>query len=52
MNEGVTSTVLGLKGIPSLAEDLMITRDIKLVEYTEGRLHFSDLYRQKKCRID
>ena len=41
MNEGVTSTFLGLKGIPSLAEDLMIARDIKLVEYTEGRLHFS-----------
>ena len=41
MNEGVTSTLLGLKGIPSLAEDLMIARDIKLAEYTEGRLHFS-----------
>ena len=41
MNEGVTSTFLGLKGIPSLAEDLMIARDIKLVEYTKGRLHFS-----------
>ena len=41
MNEGVTSTFLGLKGIPSLAENLMIARDIKLVEYTEGRLHFS-----------
>ena len=33
--------LLGLKGIPSLAENLMIARDIKLVEYTEGRLHFS-----------
>ncbi len=41
MNEGVTSTILGLKGIPSLAEYLMIARDIKLVEYTKGRLHFS-----------
>ena len=41
MNEGVTSTLLGLKGIPSLAEELMIARDIKLAEYTEGRLHFS-----------
>lgn len=41
MNEGVTSTFLGLRGIPSLAEELMIARDIKLVEYTEGRIHFS-----------
>ena len=41
MNEGVTSTILGLKGIPSLAEYLMIARDIKLAEYTKGRLHFS-----------
>jgi dihydroorotase len=41
MNEGITSTVLGLKGIPSLAENLMVSRDIKLAEYTDGRLHFS-----------
>ena len=34
MNEGVTSTILGLNGIPSLAEYLMIARDIKLAEYT------------------
>jgi dihydroorotase len=41
MNEGLTSTKLGLKGVPSLAEDLMTARDIQLCEYTEGRLHFS-----------
>ena len=51
MNEGVTSTVLGLKGIPSLAEDLMITRDIKLVEYTEGRLHISCISTAKSVEL-
>ena len=51
MNEGVTSTFLGIKGIPSLAEDLMIARDIKLAEYTEGRLHFSCISTAKSVEL-
>lgn len=51
MNEGVTSTILGLKGIPSLAEDLMVARDIKLAEYTEGRLHFSCVSTAKSVEL-
>lgn len=51
MNEGVTSTILGLKGIPSLAEDLMIARDINLTEYTEGRLHFSCISTAKSVEL-
>ena len=51
MNEGVISTILGLKGIPSLAEDLMIARDIKLAEYTEGRLHFSCISTAKSVEL-
>ena len=39
MNEGVTSTMLGLKGIPHLSETLQINRDLALLEYTGGRLH-------------
>lgn len=39
MNEDVTSTSLGLKGNPPLAEALQVARDLYLVEYTEGRLH-------------
>jgi dihydroorotase len=38
-NEGTMSTKLGLKGNPSLAEELQIARDIFLLEYTGGRLH-------------
>lgn len=41
MNEGIVSTNLGLKGMPSLAEELMVVRDIYLAEYTQSRVHFS-----------
>ena len=41
MNEGVSSTMLGLKGMPTLAEVVMIERDLKLLEYAGGKLHFS-----------
>ncbi len=41
MNEGVTSTNLGLKGMPSIAEELLVVRDIYLAEYTDSRVHFS-----------
>lgn len=40
MNEGVTSTKLGLKGIPVLAEELMIQRNLQILEYTGGKIHF------------
>ena len=39
MNENITSTTLGLKGNPSLAEELQVTRDLFLLEYTGGKLH-------------
>ena len=38
-NEGVVSTRLGLKGIPNLAEELIVSRNLFLLEYTGGRLH-------------
>jgi dihydroorotase len=39
MNEGITSTKLGLKGIPAIAEELMLQRNLQILEYTGGRLH-------------
>jgi dihydroorotase len=39
MNEGIHSTMLGLKGIPVLAEELMIQRDLSLMAYAESPLH-------------
>lgn len=39
VNEGEISTRLGLKGIPALAEELQIARDLFILEYAGGRLH-------------
>jgi dihydroorotase len=43
MNEGAVSTVLGLPGIPSEAEEVMVARDIMLAELTGCRLHLAHL---------
>jgi len=40
MNEGITSTELGLKGMPALAEEVMVARNIQLAEYAETPIHF------------
>ncbi len=39
MHEGFYSTKLGLPGIPSLSEDVMVARDIMLADYTGGKFH-------------
>jgi len=39
MHEGQVSMVLGLPGIPTASEEVMVTRDIALAEATGGRLH-------------
>lgn len=39
MHEGVMSTSLGLRGLPSLAEELMVHRDLEILAYAGGRLH-------------
>lgn len=41
MNEGEVSTMLGLKGMPALSETIMIQRDLKLLEYAGGKIHFT-----------
>lgn len=38
-NEGLAATRLGLKGIPTLAEDIAVARNLQILEYTGGRLH-------------
>ena len=43
MNEGITSTYLGLKGMPHIAEELVIKRDIELLKYAGGKIHFSHI---------
>ncbi|MCR6640649.1 MAG: dihydroorotase [Sporocytophaga sp.] len=41
MNEGFTSTLLGLKGLPKLAEEIIVERDLRILRYTGGKIHFS-----------
>jgi dihydroorotase len=41
MNEGIVSTRLGLPGIPAIAEELIIQRDIELLKYTNSKLHIT-----------
>lgn len=51
MNEGFISTTLGLKGIPSASEEIMIARDIKLCELTGGRLHIAHVSTEGSVRL-
>jgi len=58
MNEGEVSTRLGLKGMPTAAESIMVYREIALAEYTGTRIHIAhvstamstDLIRAAKAR--
>ncbi|EOZ92412.1 Dihydroorotase [Indibacter alkaliphilus LW1] len=43
MHEGIVSTRLGMKGIPNLAEDVCVQRNVEICKYTGGRLHFQTL---------
>ncbi len=51
VNEGVTSTLLGMKGIPSLAEELQIARDLYLAEYTDSAIHFSTISTARSVQL-
>ncbi len=51
VNEHHQSTRLGLKGIPNLAEELQITRDLYLLEYTGGKLHIPTISTKKSAQL-
>ncbi|MGY5849520.1 dihydroorotase [Salegentibacter sp. F14] len=51
VNEHHQSTMLGLKGIPNLAEELQITRDLYLLEYTGGKLHIPTISTEKSVKL-
>lgn len=51
MNEGIVSTQLGLKGIPALAEELMVARNIFLAEYTNAPIHIANISTQKSADL-
>jgi len=51
INEGKISTQLGLKGIPNIAEEMMIDRDITLCSYTDSKIHESYISTEKSIEI-
>lgn len=51
MNEGIVSTRLGLPGMPGIAEELMIKRDIELVKYTASKLHITGVSTAKGLQL-
>jgi dihydroorotase len=51
MNEGIESTKLGLPGKPTIAEELMIARDIELLGYTNSKLHITGVSTKKGIEL-
>lgn len=51
MNEGYTSTVLGLKGIPKEAEEIMVYRDITLARLTGVPIHITHVSTSDSVRL-
>jgi dihydroorotase len=59
MHEGVNSTRLGLKGMPRIAEDIAVGKNLELLGYAGGKLHFAkissaksvDMIRQAKKKL-
>ncbi len=51
VHEGIVSTQLGLKGIPALAEELQVARNLFLLEYTGGKMHIPTLSTAKSVQL-
>ena len=51
MNEGYNSTILGLRGIPGIAEEAMIARDILIAEFTKTRVHIAHVSTAGSIRL-
>lgn len=51
MNEGKVSASLGLKGIPTFVEELQISRDLAVLEYTGGKLHIPTISTVKSVEL-
>ena len=51
MHEGKTSTMLGLKGIPSIAEHSAVQNAISLLKYTGGKIHFANISTKEAVNI-
>ena len=51
VNEGFVSDILGVKGISSASEEIMVARDILLAKDTGGKLHISQEYKYRNVQL-
>ncbi|GJQ04662.1 dihydroorotase [Capnocytophaga canimorsus] len=51
VNEHISATKLGLKGIPALAEELCVARDLAILEYAGGKLHIPTVSTAKSVEM-
>ncbi len=51
MHEGVNSTMLGLRGMPRIAEEIVINRNLEILKYAGGRLHFAKISSGKSVEL-
>ncbi|MBN2868723.1 MAG: dihydroorotase [Flavobacteriaceae bacterium] len=51
VNEHVSSTLLGLKGSPNLAESLQVARDLFILEYAGGKLHIPTISTKESVKL-
>ncbi|MCB9747173.1 MAG: dihydroorotase [Candidatus Omnitrophica bacterium] len=51
MNEGETSTLLGLKGDPGISETIIVARDIELANYLDARIHFAHMSLRRSVEL-
>lgn len=51
MNEGPLSERLGLRGMPTVAEDVMVARDIELARFTGGRVHICHISSERGVEL-
>ena len=51
VNDGLNSNILGLKSIPSISEIIGIERDLSILTYTEGRIHFSGISTKESVNL-
>ena len=51
MNESINSALVGMKGIPSVGEEIAINRDLKVLEYTGGKLHLSNISTAESVKL-
>ena len=51
VHEGEISTNYGLKGIPTISEEIMLKRDLKILEYTGGKIHIPCISTQESVKL-